>query len=79
MFCTAYCEELEMFITINSIPHIKSLKMEETRGVYFYSLMSYAYLYDALFLGFLAHKAYCEELKLYSTLTSIDLIKRFKM
>ena len=78
MFCTAYCEELEMFITLKSIPHIKSLKMEETRGLYLYSLMSYAYLYDALFLGFLTHKAYWEELEMYSTLTSIAFIKSFK-
>ena len=52
--------------------------MEETKGIYLYLLMSYAYLYDALILGFLAHKAYWEELEMYSKLISISLIKSFK-
>ena len=45
-----YYKDLEMYSTLISILHIKSFKMEETRGLYLYLLMSYAYLYDALFL-----------------------------
>ena len=46
----AYWEELEMYSTLTSIALIKSFKTEETRGLYLYLLMSYAYLYDARFL-----------------------------
>ena len=45
-----YYEDLEVYSTLISNLHFKSFKMEETRGLYLYLLMSYAYLYDTLFL-----------------------------
>ena len=43
-------EDFELYSTLINILHIKSFKMEETRGLYLYLLMSYAYLYDTLFM-----------------------------
>ena len=45
-----YHEDLEVYSTLISNLHFKSFKMEETRGLYLYLLMSYAHLYVALFL-----------------------------
>ena len=64
---------------LTSIPHIKSFKMEETRGLYLYLLMSYAYLYGDFPLPDLVHKYYYEDLEMYSKLISILHIKSFKM
>ena len=64
---------------LTSIPHIKSFKMEETRGLYLYLLMSYAYLCGDFPLPDLVHKNYYEDLEVYSTLISNLHFKSFKM
>ena len=64
---------------LTSIPHIKSFKMEETRGLYLYLLMSYAYLCGDFPLPDVIHKNYYEDLEVYSTLISNLHFKSFKM
>ena len=64
---------------LTNIPHIKSFKMEETRGLYFYLLMSYAYLCGGFPLPDLVHIYYKEDIEMYSTLLSPLQIKSFEI
>ena len=60
---------------LTSIPHIKSFKMEETRGLYLYLLMSYAYLCGDFPLPDLVYKNHYEDLEVYSP---IEVLPRGK-
>ena len=51
---------------LTSIPLTKSFKREETRDLYFYLLMSYAYLCGDFPLPDLIHKNYNEYLEVYN-------------